>query len=68
MSKVIVTETRYKKTTFNLAKTVGDLQMYFSEDSSYAIIVNRYGGEVLFEIRGTYSQDYAYLEDGDLDN
>ena len=68
MSKVIVTETRYKNMTFNLVKTVGDLQMYFSEDGADAIIVNRYGGEVLFEIKGTYSQDSAYLEDGDLNN
>lgn len=62
MSK-ITTEVRYKDMSFNLVRETRGMQMYFSTDSDYCIIVDK-EGEVLFEVRAEYSQASGYLEDG----
>jgi hypothetical protein len=62
MSK-IVTEVRYKDTSFNLIKEVNGLRMYMNgSESDFCIIVDT-EDNVLFELRAGCSQNYGYLED-----
>lgn len=44
----ITTEIRYKDMSFDFIKKVKGMKMYFNNDCSYAIIVNK-DEEVLFE-------------------
>lgn len=62
MSK-ITKEIRYRNMSFNFIRETKQLKMYFNEDSSYGIIVDKYDS-VLFEIKADCGQNFGYLEDG----
>jgi len=59
----ITREVRYKNMSFNFIREVNKLKMFFNEDSSYCIIVDK-DDTVLFELRVECNQNVGYLEDG----